>query len=132
MTIETISRPDDRDEWLRLRHRYWNASSAATLLHRHPFQTLHTEITAKLAPWAPTYKHHVAMAKHEYQSIEKQAGVRWPLADRDDSAHVEAWTWVDKMRTQMVTELKAGTFVAATPASSGGLVTTVENSNPAG
>ena len=48
-TTEVLTRPDDRDDWLKLRHRYWNASSAATLLHRHPFQTLHDEIGRKLA-----------------------------------------------------------------------------------
>ena len=41
MSLEVITRPDDRDDWLKLRHRYWNASSAATLLHRHPFHQHH-------------------------------------------------------------------------------------------
>ena len=53
-TLEQIPRPPDRDTWLRSRHGYWNASSAATLTATHPYQTLTDEISRKARPWAPT------------------------------------------------------------------------------
>jgi predicted phage-related endonuclease len=36
----TIARPPNVEEWLDLRHRYWNASEAAVLADEHPFTTL--------------------------------------------------------------------------------------------
>ena len=53
-TLEQIPRPPDRDTWLRSRHGYWNASSAATLTASHPYQSLTDEISRKARPWAPT------------------------------------------------------------------------------
>jgi predicted phage-related endonuclease len=50
MNPTTLPKPADRTDWLEQRHGYWNASSTATLFHEHPFQNLHTEVTAKLAP----------------------------------------------------------------------------------
>jgi predicted phage-related endonuclease len=37
---QTIARPASTEEWLDLRHDYWNASEAAVLAGEHPFTTL--------------------------------------------------------------------------------------------
>jgi putative phage-type endonuclease len=48
--LEQIEKPDDRDEWLTVRHSFFNASQAAALLDRHPFTTIQDVISEKLAP----------------------------------------------------------------------------------
>ena len=53
-TLEQIPRPPDRDTWLKTRHGYFSASSAATLTATHPYQSLSDEIGRKSRPWAPT------------------------------------------------------------------------------
>ena len=64
-TLEQIPRPPDRDTWLRSRHGYWNASSAATLTATHPYQSLTDEISRKARPWAPT-PDNVAMRRRNH------------------------------------------------------------------
>lgn len=46
----TVPKPDDRGEWLALRHPFYNASAAAALFDEHPYQTLADVAAEKLAP----------------------------------------------------------------------------------
>jgi predicted phage-related endonuclease len=50
MTVLTIPKSDDKDQWLRDRHPWANASDAAVYVDRHPFKTLGDLVAEKLAP----------------------------------------------------------------------------------
>lgn len=51
--LTTVPRPADRADWLTLRGRWWNASDAAALLHRHPFVHLAEAVGRKLGQTPP-------------------------------------------------------------------------------
>ena len=61
--LEQIHKPDDRDEWLTVRHSYFNASQAAALLDRHPFVSIQDVITEKLAPGPVSQAENSAMVR---------------------------------------------------------------------
>lgn len=48
-TFLTIPKPEDRAEWLQVRHPYFNASDAATLLGVHPYKSLADVVVEKMA-----------------------------------------------------------------------------------
>lgn len=50
MSVLTVPKPDDRTEWLKARHGFYNASDAGCLYGVHPFKNLGDVVADKLGP----------------------------------------------------------------------------------